>query len=118
MYNNIEILKFKTLIYVPYEKKEDAKKNGAFFDTDLKSWYIPNGDNNKNYKYLIDNYGKPFEKIYLNVPYAEKDYVKEKFAMYDKDKKAWFIYDHNPEKKLLLKLFGDGIEKNNKNKKV
>lgn len=31
------------------------------------------------------------ERTYLNVPYAEKDYAKSQGALWDKDKKKWFV---------------------------
>lgn len=103
MFHNTDIL-----IHVPYADKDEAKQNGAFYDGDLKSWYIPKGEKHKNYDNLINKYGQPIKKgtkIYLNVPYDDKDDAKEKGAWYDADKKAWFTWNDNPHKEILTELY-------------
>jgi len=42
------------------------------------------------------------EKIYLEVPFKDKDIVKEKGAKWDKNKAKWFIYSDNQYKEELL----------------
>ena len=37
------------------------------------------------------------ERIYLDVPYEEKDVVKSNGAKWDPSKKKWWVYDINPE---------------------
>jgi ribonuclease HI len=37
------------------------------------------------------------ERIYLDVPYEEKDIVKSNGAKWDPSKKKWWVYDTNPE---------------------
>ena len=44
-------------------------------------------------------------KIYLNVPYSEKDLAKGKGAKWDAGKKKWFIHDDNPNKTELLTTY-------------
>ena len=52
------------------------------------------------------------EKIYLEVPFKDKDIVKEKGAKWDKDKAKWFIYSDNQYKEELLANMKD-IQKEN-----
>jgi len=54
--NNKHVIK-KTFIYVLPSNKEDAIKHGAFYHSICKSWYIPNGDENEHYNYLMKKYG-------------------------------------------------------------
>ncbi len=44
-------------------------------------------------------------KIYLNVPYSEKDLAKGKGARWDAGKKKWYIHDNNPNKTELLTTY-------------
>jgi ribonuclease HI len=44
-------------------------------------------------------------KIYLNVPYSEKDKAKEKGARWDAGKKKWYINDNNPNKTELISTY-------------
>ena len=45
------------------------------------------------------------KKIYLNVPFAQKDVAKKLGAKWDKSKKKWFIEDTNKHKEELVKMF-------------
>jgi hypothetical protein len=104
------IIKFKTLINVPYAEKDDAKTHGAFYDKDLKSWYIPHGEDNVNYKYLMSKYGAPKPKntkIYLNVSYDDKDDAKEHKAYFDSENKAWYTWSNNEHKDYLIANYGE-----------
>jgi hypothetical protein len=105
MFHNKDIDIF---IFVSYANKDDAKKNGAFFDKDSKSWYIPRGQKHKNYDYLFNKYNQPIKKgikIYLNVTYDDKDDAKDKGAWFDGEKKSWFTWDNNPNKDILTELY-------------
>jgi ribonuclease HI len=42
------------------------------------------------------------KKIYLNVPFKEKDTAKKLGTQWDPNKKKWFIYNTNPNKGLVL----------------
>jgi hypothetical protein len=61
-------------IHVKYADKDDAKKMGAWFNAESRSWFIPQGEKHKNYDYLISKYNQPIKKgkkIYLNVPFDD-----------------------------------------------
>lgn len=49
-----------------------------------------------------ENKTSSLSKIYLNVPYSEKDLAKEKGARWDAGKKKWYIHDNNPNKSDLV----------------
>jgi len=44
----------------------------------------------------------PYEKIYLNVPYAEKDFAKEHGARWDPKKKKWWTKEVNEQLKKFV----------------
>ena len=44
-------------------------------------------------------------KIYLNVPYSEKDAVKAKGGRWDADKKKWYIFENNTNKTELMETY-------------
>ena len=45
------------------------------------------------------------KKLYLKVPYAKKDIVKQQEGRWDPMKKKWYIYDTNPNRESLLEEF-------------
>ena len=44
-----------TYLNVPFSKKDEAKKNGAYYDSNKKKWFTFNNSKCKND--LISNYG-------------------------------------------------------------
>jgi hypothetical protein len=97
-------------INVSYDNKDDAKANGAFFNFNSKTWYIPRGEKNPNYDYLFNKYNeslkiKKGKKIYLNVPYDEKDDAKSQGAWFDVENKSWYTWSDNKNKDLLIELY-------------
>ena len=48
---------------------------------------------------------KKLNKIYLNVPFAQKDVAKKLGAKWDRKKKKWFTEDNNKLKGELVKMF-------------
>lgn len=48
---------------------------------------------------------KVIKKIYLNVPYAQKEIAKKLGAKWDRSKKKWFTEDKNEHKNELIKMF-------------
>jgi len=46
-----------------------------------------------------------FNKIYLNVPYKDKDDAKSKGAMWNVQKKKWYILDNNNNKEELVQKY-------------
>ena len=74
-------------IDVPFDKKDDVKANGAFWDVDIKKWFVL-----KTNKDLINKY--PLRtKYYIDVKYDEKDEAKRQGAKWDTVAKMWYTYD-------------------------
>lgn len=48
---------------------------------------------------------KASNKIYLNVPYKDKEIIKVFDGKWDKQKKSWYIFDKNQRKEQILKLY-------------
>jgi ribonuclease HI len=44
-------------------------------------------------------------RIYINVKYAEKEEAKSKGALWDANKKSWYIFEDNPNKSYLLSKY-------------
>jgi DNA topoisomerase-3 len=69
----------KTYLKVPYDEKDEAKKNGARWDNDKKLWYIVKGIKTLE-KYIIET---------LEVDYDDKDKVKKLGAFWNNENKTW-----------------------------
>ena len=54
---------------------------------------------------IIGGGHKILNKIYLNVPFAQKDIAKKLGAKWDRKKKKWFTEDNNKQKGELVKMF-------------
>jgi hypothetical protein len=96
----------KVYLSVPYSEKNAAKKLGAQWDEDKKQWFIFITEDAEPFKKWLSPVileDRP-EKVYLNVPYKEKDDAKKLGARWDAGKKKWYIPgtgDTGPFKKWL-----------------
>ncbi len=101
-------------INIPYAEKDEAKALGAKWDRKEQSWFIPNGvDADKFSKWQGDGAStaqqskaekqevadKSDERVYLAVPYTERNEAKAEGAKWDKVAKSWFVKaeDDNPK---------------------
>jgi hypothetical protein len=95
-------------IDIPFELKDQYKK-GLIWDCDSKCWRTKrfsalgikwSNKYNKWYSDDDDDY-KPldvintYKRIYLDVPFDDKDYVKENGARWDNNKKKWYTIASN-----------------------
>lgn len=99
----------KKYIKVPFNEKEDVKKLLGRWDNDMKSWYIPDDqDESKFSKWERHDPSVKVEsnatRIYLNVPFAEKDEARKATARWDGDKKQWY-YLSDQDSSLFSKWF-------------
>lgn len=76
-HENIEYLS------VPYNEKDHAKKKGAKWDPNAKSWYISTFQ-------PIEDFLE-WKITYLEVPFVEKDEAKNLGAKWDAEKKRWYV---------------------------
>lgn len=111
----------KIYIKVPFNEKDEVKKLSGRWDTEVKSWYIPEGeDENKFSKWERHDPSVRVEsnatRIYLNVPFAEKDEARAATARWDGDKKQWY-YLSDQDSSLFSKWFSaEQPTQNNVNK--
>eukprot|EP01039_Chlorochromonas_danica_P003086 gene3086-3374_t len=99
----------KVYLNVPFAEKAEAKQMGARWDTTCKSWYAyaddlrllerwpVNLDPNKRLLNMKSN--EVTKKVFLQVPFEEKDEAKALGAKYDMETKKW--YAPNAEASLL-----------------
>ena len=75
-------------LYVPFDLKEEAKKLGAQYDKDLKSWYCE-----------IDNNDclEEFDVRFFEIDYDKDvvDILKNNYCRWDKNRKQWYSYCGN-----------------------
>lgn len=82
-----------TYLSVPFADKDEAKTLGARFDMSKKCWYVPAEKEVAPFSKWMsgDKAVKSIKKMYLTVPFADKDVVKGLGAKWDPDKKKWYI---------------------------
>ena len=76
-----------TYLQVPYNEK-DLVKESCLWNKERKQWYTFDF-----MKHLTEKYDE--NRIYLNVPFDDKDDVKANGGRWDSDKKQWFTYAFN-----------------------
>ena len=76
-----------TYLQVPYNEK-DLIKESCLWNKERKQWYTF-----EFMKHLTEKYCE--DRVYLNVPYDDKDDVKANGGRWDSDKKQWFTYAFN-----------------------
>jgi len=85
---------------VPYKNKDDAKSLGAWWDNEKKLWYAPD----KTYSDLVKKFEKVSskavtgKKIYLHVPFKEKEEAKALGARWDGQEKMWYAPNESHSK--------------------
>lgn len=115
-------------IRVPYTEKEAVKALGAKWDRKEQSWYIPPGMNLEPFAKWTQNtskiapvaisepnQGQPrtltqntSERVYLAVPYGEREAAKLAGAQWDKTAKSWYIGD-NPDSELIKRWLPENV---------
>jgi hypothetical protein len=82
---------FRFDLTVPVTENKVAKKLGSEWDTSQKVWYY-NGD----YRFVRKALMAWDPRVYLNVPYDEKDDAKYRFyCAWDSQRKKWFLHANN-----------------------
>lgn len=116
-------------ISVPYAEKEAAKALGAKWDRKEQSWYIPPGLNPEPFAKWTQaapqiapaaisepSQGQPTgvsaqnasERVYLAVPYGEREAAKLAGAQWDKTAKSWYVGD-NPDSELIKRWLPENV---------
>lgn len=88
-------------IQVPFAEKDEAKQLGAKWDRQQQSWYVPKGQNVEPFSRWASvesgtqNANQPKrdanDRVYLAVPYTERQEAKKLGAQWDKAAKSWFV---------------------------
>jgi ribonuclease HI len=94
MYKNFQNIKF---IHIQaHTHNEDIHSIGNY-----------NADKLANFAIGVteEKYNNSVVKIYLSVPFAEKDQVKQLGGMWDFKKKKWYIYNDNQYKEQLINAY-------------
>ena len=86
----------RNYINVPYKEKDEAKALGARWDKQHQSWYIPRKLDRAAFAKWSQNDTpqtalQTQERIYLAVPYNERQVAKAAGARWDKQAKSWYI---------------------------
>ena len=97
MYNDEKDECRRVHIGVSYDDKDKAKKLGAKWDIDNKSWYILG-----SYTAFLLKMGKKL----VNVPYEDKDKAKKLGAKWDNIAKIWYINVNEDEEEFITNLTG------------
>lgn len=88
-------------IHVQFADKDIAKRLGASFDYDLKSWCFDDSSSDDEKAALIRKFGKAVDRDtfiklrnvvhYINVLYPEKEIAKTYGCRFDKIKRKWYF---------------------------
>lgn len=111
----------KIYLDVPYHEKNEVKGLGAKWDKKEKAWYIMSDQNNVSFNKWIASDNKPeatstinpepsqasSQKVYLTVPFADKESVKALGAKWDRKEKAWYIAADTSQEPFSKWLPGD-----------
>lgn len=97
-------------IYYMYKGKKNIFLRHILAHTNKKDIHsIGNDKADELARNAIGHFGKSKTsnkiKIYINVPYSQKDDAKAYGAMWDKQKKSWYIYDDSQHKDYLINTF-------------
>ena len=76
-------------LFIPFDRKEEAKKTRCLFNVESKTWFIKN--NNERYDEMVQLYSKR----YLKNDYDNKELYKANEARWSPSDKKWFTYSSN-----------------------
>ena len=75
-----------------FSLKESYKEEGAVFDSEVKRWYIPAGDNPLKFRWLRDDKDNLKDTwTVLECPFEDREIVKNKGAYFDRKIKKWTV---------------------------
>ena len=94
----------RVYLNIPFKNKDDAKKRGAKWDGDKKSWYVSR-DARKDFpqyqqkqvhqktkqEKIAQEQKKHPGRVYINVPFKQKQKAKEDGAKWDPSIKSWYV---------------------------
>ena len=94
----------RVYLNIPFKNKEDAKKRGAKWDADKKSWYVSRNAKKEFPEYqqkqvqqktkqekIAQTQKKYPSRVYINVPITKKQEAKKDGAKWDPSIKSWYV---------------------------
>lgn len=93
----------RVYLTVPWAEKDHVKLQGGKWDEKAKSWYVPPDRDPKDYARWIEKSPTPSARtqeaameeskprIFIAVPFAEKDAAKSAGAKWDRTAKSWYV---------------------------
>ena len=98
----------KTFITISYSNKDEAKKLGAKWDLNKKSWYYDDKitDENKQKLNLLEKEKAnesviDINKNYINISFSKKKLAKTYGARWDTTVKKWYYLDSLDEENII-----------------
>ena len=83
-----------TVLHIPPEARRFAEMQGAIYDWDRRSWVW---SSRQPLPRTLTQYLTPLSRVYVRVPFAEKDEAKELGARWDPVKICWYFLNSVPE---------------------
>jgi hypothetical protein len=84
-------------------EKEDAKKLGAYYDFEIRSWCT--SDDNKNKDALLKTFNIERRRLRINVDYEKRILAKNMGAMWDSSHKLWYTLEGNSNNEIIFEKF-------------
>ena len=104
---NVKIMANRFYLDVPYADKDDAKAKGAWWDNQVRKWYVPDGVDTELFRKWFQgenpDYVEPEvvaeeDRCYLDVDFAEREAVKKLGARWCPQKKKWWAMKEDKDK--------------------
>ena len=81
---------------VPFAEKDEAKQLGAKWDRSQQQWFVPSGVDVRPFERWTNDQSTTVSvdsapRIYLAVPYKDREEAKRAGARYDVAKKSWYV---------------------------
>ena len=104
---DVNIMANRFYLDVPYAEKDDAKEKGAWWDNQVRKWYVPDGVDTELFRkwfqgenpdYLEPEVVAEEDRFYLDVDFAERAAVKKLGARWCPQKKKWWAMKEDKDK--------------------
>lgn len=82
------------VLHIPPDARRFAGLNGAIYDWDRGTWIW---NSRQPLPRPLEPYLQPASRVYVRVPFAEKDQAKELGANWDPVKVCWYFYNQIPQ---------------------
>jgi hypothetical protein len=87
-------LNMTILLDVPFEKKDDAKKNKCKWNNEAKMWYVKFRTSDRD-DYFNNKFIKEYEVVKLKTSFDDKSFVKANGGKWNQYLKTWYTNRSN-----------------------